>query len=287
MADPPSQEVLLLGDPVEHSLSAVFQNAAFSAAGLDLRYVARRVPAAELAEVVRTIRRDGAVVGANVTVPHKLAVTEHLDRLAGSALSLKAVNTIARERGRLVGYNTDRAGFARSLLEAGVDQPARALILGAGGAARAVAAELGDRAAEVIVASRSVAAADDVCRLLRPRQGRAVAFDQVDRILAREAIDLVVNATPIGMDGRSIPLEPRRLQAGQVIVDLIYRPVWTTLLLAARAAGARPVNGLGMLLYQGAAAFEIWTARPAPLAVMRAALEEAAGASIAEDPAGP
>ena len=89
------------------------------------------------------------------------------------------------------------------------------------------------------------------------------------------------------MDGRSIPLEPRRLQAGQVVVDLVYRPVWTTLLLAARAAGARPVNGLGMLLYQGAAAFEIWTARQAPLAVMRAALEEAAGASIAEDPGGP
>lgn len=279
--------MVLLGDPVGHSLSAVFQNAAFSAEGLDLRYVARRVPAAELAGAVAGIRRDPAVAAANVTIPHKLAVGIYLDRLAGDAAVLGAVNTVARDGSRLVGHNTDRAGFSRSLADAGVGAAACALLLGAGGAARAVAAALRDAAAEVLVASRSEKAAREICRLLAPGQARAIAFDQVDRILAEVAVDLVVNATPIGMDGRSVPLDTRRLRAGQVVVDLVYQPVWTPLLRGARAAGAVSMNGLGTLLYQGAAAFEIWTGRPAPLDVMRPALERAAGAAVAQDAAGP
>jgi shikimate dehydrogenase len=279
--------VLLLGDPVGHSLSAVFQNAAFSAEGLDMRYVVRRVPAAELAHVVAGIRKDAAVAGANVTIPHKLTVGRHLDRLAGDAAELGAVNTLARHGSLLVGHNTDRTGFSRSLADAGVGSVGQALILGAGGAARAVAGGLRDTSIEVIVASRSEQAGGEICGLLEPGQGRAIAFDQVDRILAEVPIDLVVNATPLGMDGTSLPLDTRRLRPGQAVVDLVYQPVWTPLLRGARAAGAVAVNGLGMLLYQGAAAFEIWTGRPAPLDVMRSALERASGAFIGKDAAGP
>jgi shikimate dehydrogenase len=283
----PTRRVLLLGDPVGHSLSAVFQDAAFRAEKLDLRYASWRVTADQLAEAMRKIRADPGIAGANVTVPHKLAVAEHLDRLAGEAAALGAVNTVAREGNLLVGHNTDRGGFARCLDEAGIRAPGRALVLGAGGAARAVVAELRERAAEVILASRSAEAAAAVCSLLRPGQGRALAFGQVDRLLDEASIDLVVNATPIGMDGCGAPLDSRRLRPGQAVVDLVYRPVWTPLLEGARAAGATAVNGLGMLLYQGAAAFEIWTGRRAPLEAMRAALEGAAGASISQGAAGP
>lgn len=284
-ADPRPAEVLLLGDPIGHSLSAVFQNAAFRAAGIDARYLARQVAADRLAQTVDGLRGNARVLGANVTVPHKLAVVAHLDRLTGTASALRAVNTISRDRDLLVGHNTDQAGIERSLREAGLGAVRVALVLGAGGAARAVAAALSTPDLELLIASRSPAAAGELCELLRLRRARPIPFDQVNAVLGDPglAVDLIVNATPIGLDGRSLPFDPRCLRAGQLVADLVYQPVWTPLLQAARAAGARTVNGLGMLLYQGAAAFEIWTGRAAPLAVMRGALERAAGASIGGD----
>lgn len=288
-ADPPPADVLLLGDPVGHSLSAVFQNAAFRATGVAARYLARQVPADRLAQTVGGLRADARVLGANVTVPHKLTVVAHLDRLDGAASALRAVNTISRDRDLLVGHNTDQAGIERSLREAGLGRTRVALVLGAGGAARAVAAALSTLDGELLIASRAPAAAAELCDLLRLRRARAIPFDQVNAVLGDPAlaIDLIVNATPVGLDGRSLPLDPRCLRAGQVVADLVYQPVSTPLLQAARGAGARAVNGLGMLLYQGAAAFEIWTGRAAPLAVMRGALEQAAGASIDGDAAHP
>ncbi|HYM50583.1 MAG TPA: shikimate dehydrogenase [Candidatus Limnocylindrales bacterium] len=274
--------VLLLGDPVGHSLSAVFQNAAFQSAGIRARYEALRVPPPELASAIASIRSDERVLGANVTIPHKLTVGAHLDQLEASATSVGAVNTISRDGDRLLGHNTDRVGFARSLGEAGVGQVGVALVLGAGGAAAAVAAELKTRAGEVLVAARTAAGAHAVCELVGLDHSRPIAFDDVDRVLADRdlGVDLVVNATPIGLDGAGIPLDPSGLRRGQTVVDLVYRPVWTPLLQAARHHGAAAVNGLGMLLYQGAASFEIWTRTAAPLKVMRAALEGAAGGPV-------
>jgi shikimate dehydrogenase len=271
--DPP-RRILLLGDPVGHSFSAVFQNAAFEAVGLPLRYEALQVPPAELSNTIARMREDDGILGANVTIPHKLRVGANLDRVEGDAATLRAVNTIKKDGRALIGWNTDGAGFGRALDDAGYTGEA-ALILGAGGAARAVAAVLSSRGSALAIASRRAAQGRELCDLLQLKGAQMIAFDAIRPALAR--VGLIVNATPIGMDGTALPLDPAGLHAGHLVVDLLYNPPLTPLVRAARARGARAVNGLGMLLFQGAAAFEIWTGRSAPISVMRSALERAAG----------
>lgn len=267
--------VELLGHPVGHSLSPAMQDAAFEALGLTARYVPRDVGPEALPDAVAALRADD-VLGANVTVPHKEAMVPLLDALDAEARALGAVNTVVREGDRLRGGNTDAVGFARSLREAGVRvDGARVLLLGAGGAARAVAwALLQGGAAELRLWNRTAARAEAL---------RAVLADARVRVAEGAAVgeaDLVVNATSVGMarggvDPDASPLPgPWPARAG-VAVDIVYRPRETRFLREARAAGWRGVDGLGMLLHQGAASFEAWTGREAPVASMRAALEAA------------
>ena len=292
-AEAKARRLAVLGHPIGHSLSPVMQAAAFRAAGLPWSYTAWDVPPGDLAAALAQVRSDPAWAGVNLTIPHKEAVLPLLDRVDPAARRLGAVNTVVREDdGTLVGYNTDGAGFLRDLEEHGL--PAgqlagrRALILGAGGAARAVAFALLDVGMDVILANRTEERAAALARDLERAgaQGRRAPGPRVqvltldDPRLPAVAAGcwLVVNATSAGMPPQEgiDPLPATcRPHPGQVFYDLVYRPAVTPFLARAAAAGARAIGGLGMLLHQGAAAFEHWTNRPAPVAAMRAALEAA------------
>lgn len=260
----------VIGDPVRHSLSPVLHNAAFRALGLDWAYLAFEVAEGDVEEAVRGARALG-VEGLSVTMPHKESVARAVDRLSPIAERLGAVNTVFRVAGDLVGESTDGQGFLDALRADQGYEPSgrRCLVVGSGGAARAVILALADAgAAEVIVVGRSperVARAVDVAGP-RARPGRA---EEV------EGADLVVNATPVGMEGHPAgpALDPALLGPDQVVVDLVYHPVATPLVVEARERGAVAVGGLGMLVHQAGHAFRLWTGQePAREAMSAAAL---------------
>lgn len=237
-------------------------------------YEARRVPANELAQVLQEMRRDPGILGANVTIPHKMTVAPLLDGLGPDAQQLGAVNTISHRGEVLVGWNTDRIGFAQALEEAGYDPRRRAaLVLGAGGAARAVVDVLRTTASRVWVAARNLEQARRLCRDLNIEAGGPTPFGSLKLVLSQ--VDLIINATPVGMDGHSLVFPAEWLGPDHFVFDLLYNPALTPLVQAARERGGRAVNGLTMLLYQGLASFEIWTGQPAPGDAMRIALERA------------
>jgi len=246
-----ADSVLLLGNPVSRSLSPLMQNAAFAALGIDCRYEVREVDRSGLADAVAELRANERILGANVTIPHKEAVIPLLDDIDLQAARIGAVNTISRHGSRLKGSNTDVVGFQRALEERSISSR-RVAIIGAGGAARAVAAALQPTADQVWVIARNLDQARQLCRDLEIVRGGAVDANQMQDIVA--AADLVVNATPA-----DLPPEGW-LRPGQHLFDLRSR---------------RSVEGRAMLLHQGAASFEIWTGRPAPIEVMKAALDHA------------
>ncbi|MDQ3916820.1 MAG: shikimate dehydrogenase [Actinomycetota bacterium] len=260
----------ILGWPLEHTLSPVIHNVGFRRVGLDWTYLSWPVEPRLLGDAVRGLRALGAR-GANVTMPHKETVIEHLDELSGDARDVGAVNTIQRVGDRLVGHNTDVDGFAEFLAgDAGCDaRGKRALVLGAGGAARAVVRALdGLGVAEVCVAARSPEKAGALGELARRAPVRVEEWANAAKV-AGDA-DVVVNATPLGAAGEHA-LRGAELRPEQCIVDLLYVPPSTPLVEAARAAGAQAWGGLGMLVRQAAASFTIWTGQAAPLEAMSAA----------------
>jgi len=260
----------VIGDPVRHSLSPRLHNAAYRALGLDWVYVAFEVADGDAAAALDAVRAFG-LVGLSVTMPHKTAIAERCDELTPAAAALRSVNTVTPlDDGRLAGDSTDGAGFLRSLADAGVDSSGvTALVLGAGGAARAVALALGGTGGRVSLSARRAPAAEAAAALAG---ATAVAWD--DRADAAHAAGLVVNATPIGMGGDdALPLPVDAVGADHVVADLVYEPRTTPWLTAARSRGARTVGGLGMLVHQAALQVERWSDRPAPIDAMRAAVE--------------
>jgi len=278
-APAPAVAAVLLAHPAGHSLSPRMHDAAFAAIGVAGRYTAWDVAPAALAEAVARIRHDPTIVGANVTVPHKRSVIPHLDGLTDLAARLGAVNTILKRDGRLVGDNTDAPGFARAVAELGVPLAGTVLVLGAGGAAAAVVAALVDGGARVRIHNRTAERATALALRWSPHGDVAALTDGELAGAARRA-DWIVNTTTVGMQGGppGTPLPTADLPARGVVVDLIYRPRTTPLLAAARAGGLVTQDGVAMLVHQGALAFEAWTGRAAPLAVMRGAVEEALAA---------
>lgn len=260
----------VIGSPVRHSRSPAIVNAAFAAAGLDWAFAAFEVEPGAAVEAVAAVRALG-LGGLSVTMPHKEAVIEALDRISDDARVLRAVNCIAWEGDELVGHNTDGAGLVRSLeLDHGLDVAGRrCVVLGAGGAGRSVVRALGRAgAAEVLVVNRNPERAVVAAELA----GSAGSVADLDAV---GAADLVVNATSVGMgsgpaEGAS-PVPAGSLRAGQVVVDLVYTPLETALLRQAADAGATAVDGLGMLVHQAALAVERWTGIVPDVAAMRAA----------------
>jgi shikimate dehydrogenase len=260
----------VIGAPVRHSLSPAMHNAAFEALGFDWAYLAFEVAPGRARDAVVGMRALG-IEGLSVTMPHKTDVAFAVEGCTTAASRLQAVNTVRRVAdGRLEGHNTDGDGFLASLRDAGVDPAGRRVVLlGAGGAGRALALALGRAgAAEVAVVNRSPHPAATAAGLAGPAGRVGTAADVA-------TADLVVNATPIGMgDGAgALPLDPALLHRDQVVADIVMYPLETALLRAARAAGATAVDGLGMLVHQAALAFTLWTGATAPVAVMRAAAE--------------
>ncbi len=273
--DPPprlrgtTRVVGVIGWPVAHSLSPVIHNAAFLALDMDWAYVPLPVPPNATADALAGLRALG-LVGANVTMPHKIACAELLTDVSEDARLLGAVNTIEVGPQGLTGHNTDVPGFERFLRDdAGFDAAGRrALLFGAGGAARACALALARSGlTELTVAVREPERAAPLTATVE-RLGTGVDVIPLDR--APEAVcDLVVNATPLGGRGEQLPLPPLGPQV--LAVDLLYRPSLTPLLAAARTAGATAFGGLGLLLQQAALSFRIWTGRIPPLDAMSAA----------------
>ena len=273
------RQAVLLAHPAGHSLSPTMHNAAFAALGIDAVYRALDVPPVELAARVRDLRRP-EMLGGNVTIPHKEAALDLMDRLTPSALAIGAVNTVVARRGDLVGDNTDASGFLRALTEGGIAVlGARAVVLGAGGAARAIAYALATAGAEsVCVHNRTHDRAQRLAAALA-EFGDVRALPDAELGMVGRAATLLVNATSVGMAGGPaedvLPCRSSVLPEEGAVVDIVYRPARTPLLREAGRRGLIAQNGVPMLVHQGAAALEQWTGEPAPVDVMRAALERA------------
>lgn len=257
--------VALLGHPVGHSASPAMHSAAFAAAEVDAAYLAFDVEPPALPAAVAGLRALRAL-GANITVPHKVAALDLADRVTDEARGIGAANTLFWDGDALVADNTDAAGLGEVLTEdLGVEPGTTAVIVGAGGAARAAAVALGRVGARVRVHARKAKAAWAV-RDLAVAHGAA-------HLDTDAPYTLVVNATPLGLRGESLPEPFMHLGQGQIALDLVYGPEPTPFLVAAQQGGAAAVDGRGMLLGQAAHAFERWTGQPAPREAMRQALE--------------
>ncbi len=255
----------VIGDPVTHSRSPAMHNAAFEAAGLDWIYVAFPVAAGRGAAAVAAVRSLG-LAGLNVTMPHKADAAGACSELTDDARQLGAVNTVVPRGEGLLGVSTDGEGFVAALGDEEIDpRGVPTLVIGAGGAARAIVLALGRAGAMVTVAARRYDAAAATAALAPGAS--ATTLREADPGAAL----LVVNATPVGMRGEDPPLAVESLNHAAVVVDTIYHPMETPLIARSRARGLRAVNGIGMLVRQAAASFELWTKTQAPLDAMRAA----------------
>jgi shikimate dehydrogenase len=269
----------VIGNPVEHSLSPAIHNAAFQKLGLNFVYLAFKVE--HLEGALRGIRSLGNVRGMSVTIPHKVNAVQYLDEVETTAKNIGAINTIVVENGRLLGYNTDAAGALRALRTAGVVvREQQVLLLGSGGAARAIAFAL---AAEACPAGMTILGIDDNERRtligdLRTRTGLHVDDDtltteSLQRCLPRASV--VLHGTPVGMhpNVNDTCVPGALFRPHLTVMDIVYNPLETRLLREARAAGCTTIRGLEMFLQQAAAQFELWTGQPAPIDIMRSVLE--------------
>jgi shikimate dehydrogenase len=261
----------VIGWPVAHSLSPALHNAAFSASGADWVYVALPVEPGRAVDALDAMATFG-IAGLSVTMPHKADVAAAVDTVSPAAQALRSVNTVVRQAdGTLVGHSTDGAGFVASLrCDAGFDPTGRSVVvLGAGAASRSVIDALATAGvARIAVVNRTAATAEEAASLA-PDVASVCPTSELSAVV-REA-DLVVNATSIGMGSSDVPLDTELLRPGQLVADLVYHPLETALLAAARARGCDVLDGLGMLVHQAAIQQELWTGSSADVAVMRAA----------------
>jgi shikimate dehydrogenase len=275
----------LIGYPLDHSMSAVMHNTAFKELRLNYRYELLPVKPEELGSVVSKTLRRTEVIGVNVTIPHKIAIIKYLDDVDDEAAEIGAVNTIVNEDGRLKGYNTDRKGAMRALTEVyGELKDAKAVMIGAGGAARAIGSCLSTSVSKLSILNRDLKHAKDLAEHLStlPACRASVSASTFQRSSLKEALEeanILVNATPIGMapNGDETPVEQGLLNPRLLVFDTIYNPPKTRLLREAEMAGARILSGINMLVYQGAASFELWTKKRAPEALMMGAVRENLG----------
>jgi shikimate dehydrogenase len=266
----------IIGDPVEHSLSPLMHNAAFEELGLKLVYLAFKVTRNGLKDAISGARSLG-LLGLNVTMPHKNTVIKYLDETDSTAKAIGAVNTILNEQGKLIGYNTDGKGAMIALKENSIStEEKKMLILGAGGAAKAIAFQAAQEVEELVIINRTSEKAEKLAELLCNKFGNKVKGGTLSAEVLKEELkttDILVNATSVGMhpDVNSSPVPSDLLRSDLCVMDIIYNPLETKLVKDAKSVGAKVVLGLEMLLYQGAIAFEIWTNCSAPVEVMKKA----------------
>jgi len=275
--------VACFGQPVSENPTGVMQEAAFGALGLNWRYLTVEVSPANLRDAILGVRAFG-MRGINLTIPHKVAVMEHLDAIAPDAAVIGAVNTVRREGDRLIGENTDGKGFLRGVRrDAGVDPKGkRVAVLGAGGAARAIVTELALAGTEdVLVVNRSADRGERMVADLAAKTKAAIRFERWQGTWRVPGdVDLLVNATSIGLypDVEAMPpVDLSHARAGMLVCDAVFNPPETRLLAAARQRGLAVLDGLSMLVYQGVIGFQLWTGQDPPEAVMKQALRNALG----------
>lgn len=264
----------LIGDPVEHTMSPAMHNLAFQEMGLDYLYIPLRVALEQLPQAVAGLKALN-VAGFNVTIPHKVAIMPLLDGLDPLAEKIGAVNTVVNSNGELRGYNTDAEGFYRVLLEQGFSpQGKNVVLLGAGGAARAIAFILAEKGASLTILNRQQELdwAENIARfILDDLQKEVKVFELGDIAKALPGADLLVNATSVGMSPADdiSPVPAPLLEKVPAVFDIVYNPLKTKLLKEAAAAGAKTITGIDMLAWQGALSFEKWTGKAAPVDLMR------------------
>ena len=266
----------VIGDPINHSLSPIIQNAAFEAVDLNFVFLAYKVKTYGLEDAVNGARALN-IRGLNVTMPHKTRIIDFLDRIDLSAQIIKSVNTVLNKENLLFGFNTDGVGALRALKENGVEPKGRkVLLLGAGGAARAVAYTLAKEADELVVLNRTVKSSHNLAKLLEKTVGKKVAsgslsISDIQRNL--QDSDILINATSVGMKPKpqESPVPIKLLRRDLSVMDIVYNPIETRLIKDAKSMGAVVIGGIEMLIYQGAASFEIWTGKSAPIQVMKKA----------------
>lgn len=266
----------LIGDPVGQSLSPAMHNAAFRALGLNCAYITLHVPKPTLANAIAGVRALG-IAGLNVTIPHKISIISLLDELDESANLVGAVNTVKNNRGKLIGFNTDGEGALRALEEK-IDsvKGKEVVLLGAGGAARAIAFSLARVGARLTIANRTVPRAQALASAVEQKLSTNVKVASLNRAELTKAlknVDVLINATSVGMHPKidKTLVRANMMRRGLVVYDIVYKPLRTKLLREARRAGGKTIDGLGMLVHQGALAFEIWTGERAPIKIMKAA----------------
>lgn len=272
-----TQKIGIIGWPVGHSFSPCLHNAAFDALGLNYVYVPLPVEKTQLADAVKGLLALG-FAGANVTVPHKVAIMEYLDEVDPVAEKIGAVNTLVVRQKRVIGYNTDALGFMAALHRHGFSANAqRVMLLGAGGAARAIAAGVSrEQVKSFTIAARRLEQAQNLAATLPDFTFTSVGWPSNDFSLALSQADIIIHSTPIGMFPHSAEqpsVDIADLKASALVCDLIYNPVKTRLLQIAAAAGHPVLGGMSMLIEQAAAAFELWTGENAPRSVMEQAVQ--------------
>ena len=266
----------VIGDPIEHTLSPIMHNAAFNALKLDYTFLAFKVKPAELENAVNGMRALN-IRGLNVTMPHKSTVLNYLDRTDLSAQIVNSVNTVLNKESKLFGFNTDGVGALKALREYGVELKGRkVLLLGAGGAARAIAYAMAKESDELAVLNRTVKQAQALAKLLEKTANKKIGTGALSPREIQQNLqdsDILINATSIGMKPKADEslVAPKLLRPDLAVMDIVYSPIETKLAKDAKAAGAKVVSGVEMLIYQGAASFEIWTGKSAPVEVMRQA----------------
>lgn len=263
----------LIGDPIDHSMSPTIQNAAFRSTRLNAIYIPFRVESSGLRFAIQGMKFLG-VRGFNVTTPHKTAMLRYLDEVETKAAEIKSINTVKSVGGTLTGFNTDGAGALNALREAGVSPDGKSILLfGAGGAARAIAHTLARQRCEINIVNRTISRAQRLANLLRVKFGiEANCVSISSRSLRRqvESADIILNASSMGMDGNeNLPVHKKWFRSDQCVFDIVYRPVRTSLLRNALLSRARTINGLDMLVNQGACSYTIWTGKKAPISEMR------------------
>ncbi|MGZ4850416.1 MAG: shikimate dehydrogenase [Candidatus Bathyarchaeia archaeon] len=266
----------VIGDPIEHTLSPVIYNAAFEALKLDCVFLAFKVKPDGIAGALDGIRVMN-IHGLNVTMPHKKAVIKYLDEIDPTAKFLNAVNTIQNKNGKLLGFNTDGIGALNALKANRIDPKGKkVLLLGAGGAARAIAYTLASQAGELAILNRTPQPAEELSNLLKQTFKKKITAGTLSPNTIKAYLvgaDVLINATSVGMKPNAIQtsVQPEWLKHDLAVMDIVYNPIETTLAKDAKAARAKVVSGVEMLIYQGAASFEIWTSCKAPVEVMRKA----------------
>ena len=248
----------LLGYPVGHSVSPAMHNAAFKELGMPNNYSLLEATREQLPDLMKSKIRVDSFGGANVTIPHKLEIIKYLDELAESAEKAGAVNTIQYRNEALIGHNTDALGGIRALKEAyGSLSNSKVILLGAGGAAKALAAELAPKVSELTILNRSI----DKAKKLSERIGENASYGSITDQSVIQSADILINATPVGMHPNIdlSPVDQSVLHPDLLVFDIVYNPQKTRLLSDAEKAGARTLGGLWMLVYQGVEAFKIWT----------------------------